>query len=40
MKVQTIENVIKMIFSANGIFQCIEQAYKEAPLTIVDILAQ
>jgi hypothetical protein len=34
-----IERVIQMIFSQDGIFKCIENAYVKAPVTIQDILA-
>jgi hypothetical protein len=35
----TIQKVIQMIFSQNGIFGCIENAYVKAPVTIQDVLA-
>lgn len=34
-----IQKIIQMIFSSNGIFGCIDNAYVKAPVTIQDILA-
>jgi hypothetical protein len=39
LRMSIIQKVIKMIFSQNGIFSCIENAYVKAPVTIQDILA-
>ena len=40
MKVSTVDEVIKRIFSQKGIFQCIEEGCAEAPITIADVVAK
>jgi hypothetical protein len=35
-----IQKVIQNIFSQNGIFSCIENAYVKPPVTIQDIMAK
>ena len=40
MKVHTVEEVLKRIFSQKGIFQCIEEGCLEAPITITDVISK
>jgi hypothetical protein len=35
-----VEKVVMLIFSSNGIFQCIEQGYIDTPVCIVDVLSK
>lgn len=39
LRLSAIEKVIKLIFSDNGVFKCIEEAYETSPVTVTDVLA-
>ena len=39
MRLRTIDSVINQIFSSEGIFKSIDNAYEESPVQISDLLA-
>lgn len=39
IRIATVEKIVRLIFSNNGIFGCIEQGYFQAPLSLADILS-
>ena len=38
-KINTVDKVIKLIFSNEGIFKCIDEGCEEAPVTIIDVVS-
>jgi len=39
LRLSAIDKVIKLIFSENGVFKCVEEAFETPPSTVTDVLA-